>query len=118
MGNVNDIRDLLQAGIQAENMRQQAISSNIANLNSPGYRTVDVAFEDALGKAMNTDGTIRADQIDPEIVESNTTPVKSNGNDVNLENEIGKMVQNSLKHTTYIRLLRQKYNQIDLAIKI
>ncbi len=118
MNKVSDITDLLQAGIQAESLQQQAISSNVANLNTPRYRTVEVVFEDALAKAMNADGTVRADQFEPEIVESHSTPVKADGNDVNLENEIGKMIENSLKHSTYIRLLRQKYNQVDLAIKI
>ncbi len=44
--------------------------------------------------------------------------MKSNGNDVSLEAEVGRMVKNSLRHTAYIRLLRKKYSQIELAISV
>jgi flagellar basal body rod protein FlgB len=44
--------------------------------------------------------------------------VKSNGNDVHLESEVGEMVKNTLRHRAYVRLLRKKYDQIELAMSI
>ena len=41
-----------------------------------------------------------------------------NGNDVNLETEIGQMVRNSLLHKAYIRLLNKKYMQIERAMNV
>ena len=42
--------------------------------------------------------------------------MKANGNDVNLETEVGKMVENTLKQTAYVRLLNKKFQQYQLAI--
>jgi flagellar basal body rod protein FlgB len=44
--------------------------------------------------------------------------VKSNGNDVSLETEVGQMVKNTLRHKTYVRLLNKKYHQIELAMDV
>lgn len=42
------ILGLLEAGIRAEGLRQQAIANNIANMHTDGYRRTDINFEEAL----------------------------------------------------------------------
>ena len=44
--------DILEAGIQAENLRNKAIANNVANLETPGYRKLDIKFEELLAKAL------------------------------------------------------------------
>ncbi|MBN1359602.1 MAG: flagellar basal body rod protein FlgB [Sedimentisphaerales bacterium] len=114
----SSIVDLLQAGIRAEGYRQQAIASNIANLETPGYRRTDVKFEDLLAEALKTEGDVDLDEIEPEPFHPGNTPVKSNGNDVSLDMEVGELLKNSLRHTAYVRLLNRKFQQIDQAINI
>jgi len=116
MSDTAGIVELLEAGLRAENLRQRAIASNIANLQTPGYRRVDVRFREMLAKAIESNGTVDLRKIKMETYEPRTTAVKSNGNDVTLENEIGEMVKNTLRHKTYIRLLNKKYTQIERAI--
>lgn len=118
MSKTNNIVDLLETGIKAESLRQKAIASNIANLETHGYRRIDVKFEELLTKAMSSSGAVDLREIEPLIHKPKQTSVKSNGNDVNLEVEVGEMVKNALRHKAYIRLLNKKYNQIDLAINI
>ncbi|MCK5225710.1 MAG: flagellar basal body rod protein FlgB [Planctomycetes bacterium] len=118
MSKINSIIDFLEAGLKAENMRQTAISSNIANLETPGYRRVDVKFDELLKKALNSPGDVDINEIKPEIHNPKLTPLNSNGNDVNLEAEVGEMVKNSLRYKTYIRLINKKYSQMDLAINV
>ncbi len=118
MTKTNSIIDLLQVGIKAESLRQKAIASNIANLETPGYRRVDVTFEELLTKALDSSGSIDMNEIKPQLHQPKQTPVKSNGNDVNLETEVGEMAKNSLRYKSYIRLLNKKLNQIELAINI
>ena len=76
----------------------------------------EVAFEDLLAKALDANGQEDLNELEPEIFRPENTPVKVNGNDVNLETEVGQMVKNTLRHKTYIRLLQKKYNQIELAM--
>ena len=118
MSKTDSIMALIEAGIQAEGLRQKAIAHNVANLETPGYRRIDVKFEQLLAKCMDSSGKVDLDDIKPQIHRPKQTPVKSNGNDVNFEAEVGQMIKNALRHKAYIRLLNKKYDQIELAIDI
>jgi len=114
----SNIVDLLEAGVRAESLRQRALASNIANLETPGYRRIDVKFEELLAKALDSSGAVDLEEIEPQLHRPKQTPVKLNGNDVNLEAEVGEMVENTLRHKLYIRLLSKKYSQIELAMNV
>jgi flagellar basal-body rod protein FlgB len=118
MSKTNNIIGLLEAGIKAEGLRQRAIANNVANLETPGYRSLDVKFEKLLAKALQSQQGLEGEEVEAEVYQANETPLRPNGNDVSLETEIGKMIKNSLKHKAYIRLLSKKYNQINEAIDI
>ena len=118
MSKINNIIDIIEAGIKAESMRQKAIANNVANLQTPGYRRVDVQFKELLAKALDSSGAVDLDEIEAQIYQPKNTAVKSNGNDVILEVEVGEMVKNTLRHKAYIRLLQKKYRQIELAIDV
>jgi len=118
MSNMDSITSLLEAGARAEGVRQQAIAANVSNMHTPGYRTVDIQFEKLLEKALASSGSLDLQDLAPELYEPEETPVKANGNDVLFEVEVGKMVKNSLRHKTFIRLLSKKYRQIEQAIDV
>lgn len=113
-----NVIDLLRAGIRAEEIRQQTIASNIANIETPRYRRVDVKFEELVTKALKNSGEVNLDKIEPEVFEPRNTRVKANGNDVDLNKEVGELVKNSLRHTAYTRLLGRKFQLIEQAINV
>ena len=57
-------------------------------------------------------------KIEPVVYQPRNTPVKSNGNDVHLEIEVGEIVKNSLRHKTLARLLQKKINGLDAIINV
>ena len=118
MSKAENILDIINAGVKAETLRQKAIANNIANLETPGYRRIDVKFEELLARCLRSSGEFDLSEIEAQIYRPKQTPVKSNGNDVSFEAEIGKMIRNTLLHKTYIRLLSKKYSQIDLAMNV
>jgi len=118
MSKINNIVDIIEAGIRAESLRQKAIANNVANLQTPEYRRVDVRFKELLAKALDSSGSVDLSEIEAQIYQPKTTTVQSNGNDVSLEVEVGEMVKNTLRHKAYIRLLQKKYRQIELAIDV
>jgi flagellar basal-body rod protein FlgB len=118
MDKISSITDFLDAGIQAEALRQKAISNNVANLQTPDYKRLDVKFEDLLAKAIDSDGQADTEKIAPVLFQPKSASPDSTGNDVSLESEVGEMVKNTLRHTAYIRLLNKKYSQIELAIDV
>jgi len=118
MPKVNNIVDLIEAGIKAESLRQKANANNVANLQTPGYRRAAVKFKELLAKALETSGGVDLSEIEAQIYQPKNTTVKSDGNDVSMEVEIGEMIKNSLRYKTYIRLLQKKYQQLDLAMSV
>ncbi len=118
MSKTDSIIALIEAGIRAESLRQKAIANNVANLETPGYRRIDVKFEELLAKSLDSSGSVDLSELEPQIYQPKQTLVKSNGNDVSLEGEVGAMIKNSLRYKTYIRLLNKRYRQIELAMNI
>lgn len=118
MSKTDSVIALIEAGIRAESFRQKAIANNVANLETPGYRRIDVKFEELLAKSMDSSGAVDISELEPQIYQPKQTQVKSNGNDVSLETEVGAMIKNSLRYKTYILLLKKKYTQIELAMNV
>lgn len=118
MSKTNSIIALIEAGIRAEGLRQKAIANNVANIETPGYRRIDINFEELLAKLLDSSGSVDLSKLEPQIYRPRQTPVKSDGNDVSLENEVGAIIKNSLRYKTYIRLLNKKYRWIELAINV
>ncbi len=116
MSRTDSIFDFLDAGVKAEIMRQKTIANNIANIQTPNYRRLDVKFEEILANSLSEDGSADTNALEPLLFSPKNTPVKDNGNDVSLETEVGKLIENSLKYKTYIRVLNKKYQQITDAI--
>ncbi len=118
MARVSGIIDFIESGLKAESLRQKAIANNVANLETPGYRRFDVKFKELLAQAMDSSGNIDPTKIEALLYQPKDSHVKSNGNDVTLETEVGAMVKNSLRHKTYVRILQKKYQQMELAISV
>jgi flagellar basal-body rod protein FlgB len=118
MSKTNNIFDLIEAGIRAESLRQKAIANNVANMNTPGYRRIDVRFKELLADALKSSEDVNLDEVQAKLYHPLNTPVNSSGNDVTLETEVGEMVKNSLIHKAYVELLSKKYKQMDLAMNV
>jgi flagellar basal-body rod protein FlgB len=110
------VMDLLVAGLRAEGLRQQMIASNIANINTDGFRRSDINFEEVLAKTMDKD-QIDLSKLKTEIYQPLDTPINERGSDVNLDSEVGQMVKNSIRHKTYMLILKKKYQQMNEALK-
>lgn len=116
MAGIDQILDLLDVGIRAEGLRQQAIASNIANAQTPGYRRVDVRFEQVLEKALRSGRQLDIESIEPQVYRPGGKSLGPTENDVSLEQEVGQMVKNSIRQRAFIRILARKYQQIAQAM--
>jgi flagellar basal-body rod protein FlgB len=117
MVNDSKIIDLLESGMRAEGLRQQAIANNIANINTEGFRRSDVNFQEILNKAIEKQDTLDPNKLEVEFVQPENTPVNEFNNDVSLDNEAGEMIKNTLLHRTYMLVLKKKYQQLDAAMR-
>src|SRR5207253_9425991 len=80
--------------------RQQALASNVANLDTPGYRSKDFSFQDQLTSL--TMSATSGKHISPSEDVSSArmydvgTQEKPNGNTVDIEREMTEITKNGL----------------------
>jgi flagellar basal-body rod protein FlgB len=105
--------DLLGRLVSATELRQRVISNNLANVNTPNYQRLDVEFETALAQELTGKShTLAA----PQIVTTTGLTARADGNNVDIDQEIGQMNKNAMLQQTYLQLLGSHLEQMRLAI--
>jgi flagellar basal-body rod protein FlgB len=79
-------------------LRHRVIAQNVANVDTPGYHRLEVAFEDELSAATGR----------PEVVASQTAPTRPDGNNVSIEQEMSDLNKNALLYQTAAQLLASR----------
>ena len=94
--------------------RQEALSDNIANMHTVGYRRKDVDFSQYLNSGTSSDLETRL------IDKFGTTPISSsnNGERLNTEDELALMQQNYMYYTVASRELSSTITQIKTAMNV
>lgn len=99
-------------------LRHRVISQNLANVNTPGYKRLDVEFEQQLAKALREpNGTASVEQIAPRIIRDNSATVRADGNNVDVDREIGQLNKNAMLFRMYSELLRSQFDSMRRAIE-
>ena len=93
--------------------RQGVVAANIANIDTPGYRTNDINFKQELDKALQApDAPVTpSPQQVPGLLE------RPDGNNVNLDREGLLLAQTQLQFATGVALLRSELKRISMAIQ-
>ena len=99
--------------------RQQALSANVANADTPGYRATDYSFQEELSavqlEATDESHIKLADDSGVRSYEVNSK-MKENGNDVDMERELTELSKNGMKYITLIQFLNQKIRTLRSSI--
>lgn len=105
--------------LDATAMRQEAIARNLANLETPNYKRVDVApsFSRELQQALASGDPAKLDDIKPAIaVDANAVSANPDGNTVQLETEMLHLNQNTLDHALETQLVSATLLKLRMAI--
>jgi flagellar basal-body rod protein FlgB len=101
--------------------RQQALASNIANLDTPGYRAKDYTFESALDSSMTL--ATSSDRHIAPVQNTSSARVfeveskeKPNGNNVDIDRELTEITKNGVEYVTLVQYLNQKIRTLRTAI--
>jgi len=101
-GSLERYMDLLSA-------RQKAVASNIANADTPGYKTKDVDFQASFQSALT--GRIA------EPTEVAGLAVKNDGNNVSLDREARLLSENALRFNMASNLVKGQLRILKQAIQ-
>ena len=112
---------LLSMALDATVMRQQAIAQNIANANTPGYRAIDVSFEEQLSglrEGLESGQGVTKEALaglEPRFVADQA----ASGGDgaVSLEMQLAKLSENTLHQQILLKMLNTHFAIMNSAMK-
>ena len=114
--NYQGVKKMLDATV----LRQEAIASNLANLETPHYKRVDVSptFASELSQAISSGSPAAVNSIKPTIVvDQNAVAQNRDGNSVQLEKELIYLQKNMVAHHLQTQMLSGTYDKLRSAIR-
>jgi flagellar basal-body rod protein FlgB len=115
-GNYQLARKLLDASA----LRQEAIATNVANAETPGFRRLDVAPNFAVElRARMDSGNVGESvaSLRPQLAEDQTArSVRPDGNTVEIERELLAMNRNAVEHEFLTNIVSSNLKQLKMAI--
>lgn len=112
--NYETLVDKLAAELDTKVQQSKLIASNVANVDTPGYKSKDLKFanvlQDEMGNLhMKTTHPLHMEGItgdirNNEIIED-PTPGRPDGNNVNIDDELLKLNRNNIQYTVAVQLL-------------
>ena len=122
---------MLETVLDFQSERHTILSTNVANVDTPGYKGHDLRFADELKRAIDTEGTIslkktnekhlpvemsKLKEVAPRLVASNDSPPRLDGNTVDLDKEMTKLAENSLYYNVTAQIVSKKMRLLRTAI--
>lgn len=124
----------LNSALNASTLRNRIILNNVANVDTPGYKSKKVVFEEALKTALNEKATdfvgkrthhlhipIGNEPLSPNllstVIENNNTWVQNNGNNVDIEYEMTKLAENTLWYNALVQQTSGHFAKLREVIK-
>ncbi len=122
---------VLEKALDGSWLRNEAISQNIANVDTPGYKRKTVSFEKVLGEAMDSSSFkgLRTDKrhlpiggsdvgsVDIGITQDNSSlSMRQDGNNVDIDNEMALMAKNNIQYNMLIQRISGQFQKLKSVI--
>ncbi|MCP4006705.1 MAG: flagellar basal body rod protein FlgB [bacterium] len=110
----NPLSTVLEQVLRHQNARQDAIASNIANANTPGYKSFDLVMRESSERmapiaprqssSRHMSESQAMDNAGSRIVRSDA-PARLDGNNVSMEEEFMKMTENRMRYQAIFEMM-------------
>lgn len=122
---------LLGEVLNLQSARHEVLAANIANTDTPGYRAVDLVFEEELRNAWRSSrGTglakthsrhfsqvLAPGSVAGRVEPTGTPSMGIDRNSVNIEREMVKLAENSLMYEAAVQMLIKKFRGLKEVIR-
>ncbi|MBO6575814.1 MAG: hypothetical protein JJ896_12490 [Rhodothermales bacterium] len=105
---INDKLHLLSNALATYARRMDAISGNIANLDTPGFRKISVSFEDRLQEVLHGSDPSQTAGVRPKMEVGEEAPV--------LEDELMNMADTQMRNQLAARALHEHFGLMRMGI--
>jgi len=121
---------VLKKGLDFQSARNLMISTNVGNMETPDFKAQDINFEKQLREFIKGGDQLQMKSTNskhfgpsneglknmkPQPFEL-TDPAKSNGNNVNIDKEMGKLAENQIMYTAFIQLMMKRGSTVRSAV--
>ncbi|HCJ06852.1 MAG: flagellar basal body rod protein FlgB [Lachnospiraceae bacterium] len=119
--NIYNYINVLDKAADAANSRNEILSNNIANVDTPNYKRKDVAFENYLEQAL-----IGPESLDERIADVNThlsdfggmtytdhstLSYRLDGNNVDMDTESAYLAENQIRYNALVEQIGQEFSR-------
>lgn len=123
--------DISKKALDASWLRNDALSNNLANVNTPGYKREDVDFDQVLRTFLSKDsmkmyktnvnhisiGGESLESLQPKIQSETEISYRKDGNSVNIDTEMAELAKNQIKFNAITGQLNNQISRLKLAIR-
>ncbi|PPA72479.1 flagellar basal body rod protein FlgB [Jeotgalibacillus proteolyticus] len=117
----------IESGLAYSSVKQKVIANNIANADTPGYKSKEVSFKGILQNEMKLQSSngsgknpspfgMNTDPGEPRIAERNYS-IRQNGNGVDMDREMANMATNQIYYDALIERISGKFSTLNTVIK-
>ena len=106
---LNPIADRLEHYMDLLSLRQKLVAANIANANTPGYKTKDIDFQFEFMSL--------AQGAPANVIEAPDLKAHNDGNNVSIDREARLLAENALRFNVASNLLRAEVRAVRSAIQ-
>jgi flagellar basal-body rod protein FlgB len=123
--NIFDRVDYLQKGLDAAWLRNEVITNNIANADTPGFKRSYVEFESVLQEQQgisikttreNHISTPNTEDISPKVIRDDNTTVRMDGNNVDIEYESAELAKNTIWYNYMVQKISKEFGRLNKVI--
>ncbi|TGE32639.1 flagellar basal body rod protein FlgB [Desulfosporosinus sp. Sb-LF] len=124
------VLNVLQKGLNASNLRQQVLTNNVANIDTPNFKRSDVDFQAVLGAVLGEKSVaLSMKQTSPKhipgfadgggsgIVTDHATSIRNDGNNVDVDREMSNVAENGLYYNSLTRTISSQLGLLRMVIK-
>lgn len=105
------IQNAIQYSLAALAQRQRISSTNLANINTPGYLSKETNFEASFRRALEGRTTPLETTTTTSLAPTNVT-----GNNVDIDNETVRAMDTQLRYQTMVNAMNSKFRLLRTAI--
>jgi flagellar basal-body rod protein FlgB len=109
--------DAIQRYLALSTQQMKLTASNMANVDTPGYKTEGIDFQGEFARAMGSHGAAFSAGSEATVSDVAGLTSRPDGNNVSIDRESMTMAATQLQFRTGIELLRHQYSQMMDAIK-
>ena len=126
----DNVPKAMKKSLDLMSTRQSVISSNIGNLDTPGFKASEIDFQGQLREALGSKGQLKLQSTNEKHFGPKTSNIgslaadpfeeedaaKSNGNNVDVDKEMAKMAENQIFYNAVIQLMMKRGSTVRASI--